>query len=185
MISRIRSVGDKIFPQYPAANFRRKFDRSGVKEFNQMLKVNPASATYTQFPPILYKGGDPAVETPFTHDCLLKVRHYVKLHSDILLCKQIAKIMLFGATALDDSDGKQVGPTPSGIKWGLDGVTPGLIAFTGILVSHFLSVAPRSLLSKSRHDSCYPLIPTLGQKVQIQTSTTRRISTSIKEFSPL
>jgi hypothetical protein len=56
-----------------------------IQEFTNMLKINPASATYAQFPSILYKGGDADAIAPFTHDCLLKVRHYVELHSDILL----------------------------------------------------------------------------------------------------
>lgn len=43
------------------------------------------------------------------------------------------KVILFGPTSL--SGKKSSGPTPNGVRWGLQEATPGMIALAAIIVS--------------------------------------------------
>lgn len=55
MIKRLRTHAHEVMNLGKPADFHRLYDRSGVKDFQEALKLSPTDIKYAQFPPILHR----------------------------------------------------------------------------------------------------------------------------------
>lgn len=128
-------------PGFDQEWFASGFQRASVEKLQDLLGANSGQGgkKYPLFPPILFPDW-PQSKNPrdvFLNPVLVKVsifshQAFAMQYTDKI---QILKVILFGATSLAPIDGKNSGPKPAGIRWGLNEVTPGAIAFAAILVS--------------------------------------------------
>ena len=138
-IHRLRQSASTIFDgDFKQGWFCTSFDRSSLPEFQELLGVTITAEgkKYPLLPPILFRNGPRDKEGLFLNSALVRVCvSSVEGLDRVLTYTQILKVVLFGPSSL--SGKKSSGPRPYGVRWGLQEVTPGMIAFAAIIVSVF------------------------------------------------
>lgn len=135
-IHRIRQVASSIFG-FTQDYFNIEYDRSSLPEFQKLLGVtiSPGGKKYPLFPPILYPDGVPNKDVLFLNPVVGDVSTFIfsrSLPSPAPV--QILKVILFGPSSLRPRK-RRSGPTPNGMRWGIQEANAGMIAFAAIIVS--------------------------------------------------
>ena len=138
-INRLRNNASLIFgPGFEQSWFASKFKRGSIQKLQDLLgaTVTPKGKKYRLLPPILFPDGSQNKRDVFLNPALVRVsvvpyQAFAMRYTDKA---QTLKVILFGPSSLSDN-GTHSGPKPAGVKWKLNEVTPGAIAFAAVLVS--------------------------------------------------
>ena len=192
-INRLWVHASLIFgPEFDQTWFPSKANRGSIEKLQNLLGacMTPKGKKYPLLPPILFPDGSQNKKDVFLNPALVKVR--------IFFCKtfttqyadgtQVLKVILFGPSSLA-GNGTHSGPKPCGIKWRLNEVTPGAIAFAAIVVSTSplkIYYAHANLVNtlRIRFDSYYPQTRISHQPAPAVESSTLNRSKSTRRCWP-